>query len=40
MHSEQALNLIAKYKATETKYKFKKTGFAGLGSGKTIEYEE
>ena len=39
MHSEQALNLIVTYKATETRYKFKKTGFLGLGSGKTIEYE-
>ena len=39
MHSEQALNLIVTYKATETKYKFKKTGILGLGSGKTIEYE-
>ena len=39
-HSEQALNLIAKYQATETKYKFKKSGFLGMGGGKTIEYEE
>lgn len=39
MHSEQAINLIAKYQATETRYKFKKSGFLGLGSGKTIEYE-
>ena len=39
-HSEQALNLIAKYQATETKYKFKKSGFLGMGSGRTIEYEE
>ena len=38
-HSEQALNLISQYKATETKYRFKKSGFLGFGSGRTIEYE-
>jgi hypothetical protein len=37
MHSEQAINLISTYKATETYYTFRKTGFLGLGKGKTEE---
>ena len=37
MHSETAVNLISTYQAKETYYKFKKTGFLGMGSGKTEE---
>ena len=39
LHSEQAINLISTYKATETRYRFKKTGVFGMGSGRTEEYE-
>lgn len=39
MHAESAVNVLATYQAPEKRYKFKKSGFLGLGSGRTIEYE-
>ena len=39
IHSGTALNHIATYVGQETKYKFKKSGFLGMGSGRTIEYQ-
>ena len=39
IHSGTALNHIATYTGQETKYKFKKSGFLGMGSGRTIEYQ-
>ena len=39
MHAESAVNVLATYQAPEKRYKFKKSGFLGMGSGRTIEYE-
>jgi hypothetical protein len=38
-HSERAVNTMATFMGKEKRFKFKKTGFLGLGSGRTIEYD-
>ena len=38
-HSEKALNVMASYIGKEKRFKFKKSGFLGMGSGRTIEYD-
>lgn len=37
-YAEKAINTVATYQGKEKKFKFKKSGFLGLGSGRTIEY--
>ena len=38
-HSQRAVNTIANFMGKEKRFRFKKSGFLGLGSGRTIEYD-
>lgn len=38
-HSQRAVNTVANFMGKEKRFKFKKSGFLGLGSGRTIEYD-